>query len=117
MNIKEYKKDEALVLAIEGRIDSVTSGTLEGKLLATLETGTKRLVLDFTAVDYISSAGLRVLLMAAKKMPGLEGKLALAALSANVREVFDIAGFTEIFTIADSPEEAVQLLSQGPDHG
>lgn len=61
-------------------------------------------------MDYISSAGLRVLLMAAKKTAKLKGKVVLAALCANVKEVFDIAGFTSIFTITDTQEEAIRVF-------
>lgn len=110
MNIKEDKKGQATVLTIEGRLDSITSGTLEKKFLTVIGDGEKNIVVDFTGMDYISSAGLRVLLMAAKKTGKLGGKVVLAALCANVKEVFDIAGFTSIFTITDSQEEAVQAF-------
>lgn len=110
MKIKEDKKDQAMVLTIEGRLDSITSGTLERKFSTIIEAGEKNFVLDFTDMDYISSAGLRVLLMAAKKTAKLGGKVVLAALCDNVQEVFDIAGFTSIFTITGSQEEAMRVL-------
>ncbi len=110
MNIREDKKDQVMVLAIEGRLDSITSGTLEKKFLAVMEAGEKNIVVDFTSMDYISSAGLRVLLMAAKKTAKMGGKVVLAALCDNVREVFDIAGFSSIFTITGSQEEATQAF-------
>lgn len=110
MNIKEDKKDQAMVLTIEGRLDSITSGTLEKNFLTLFEAGEKNIVVDFTDMDYISSAGLRVLLMAAKKTAKLGGKVVLAALSDNVQEVFDIAGFTSIFTITGSQEEAIRAF-------
>lgn len=110
MNIKEAKKDKATVLIVEGRLDSSTSGTLEKKLITIMDAGEKNIVVDFANMDYISSAGLRVLLMAAKKTSKLGGKVVLAALSANVKEVFDIAGFTSIFTILASQEEALQVF-------
>ncbi|MEN6461573.1 MAG: STAS domain-containing protein [Syntrophomonas sp.] len=110
MNIKEAKKNNAMVVAIEGRLDSSTSGVLEKKLITLIEEGEKNLVLDFAGMDYISSAGLRVLLMAAKKTSKMGGKVVLSALSANVKEVFDIAGFTSIFTITASQEDALQSI-------
>lgn len=110
MIIKEDKKGLATVLTIEGRLDSITSGILEKKFLTVIGAGEKNIVVDFTGMDYISSAGLRVLLMAAKKTGKLGGKVVLAALCANVKEVFDIAGFTSIFTITDSQEEAIQVF-------
>ncbi len=111
MNIKETKKDKATVLVVEGRIDSGTSAELEKKLIALIDTdGVKDIVMDFSAMDYISSAGLRVLLMVAKKAGKLGGKVVLAGLSANVREVFDISGFSNIFSIFASQEEAVKAF-------
>lgn len=108
MNIKETKSDNAMVLIIEGRIDSGTSAVLEKKLIAMIETdGVKDIAMDFSAMDYISSAGLRVLLMAAKKAGKLGGKVVLAGLSANVKEVFDISGFSNIFSIYASQDEAL----------
>ncbi len=110
MDIKEYKKAQAMVLTIAGRLDSITSGMLEKKFLTVMEAGEKNIVVDFTNMDYISSAGLRVLLAAAKRATKLGGKVILAALSDNVREVFDIAGFTSIFTITGSQEEAIRTF-------
>lgn len=110
MKIKEDKKDQAMVLTIEGRLDSITSGTLEKVFLTIIEAGEKNIVVDCTDMDYISSAGLRVLLMAAKRTTKLGGKVVLAALCDNVQEVFDIAGFTSIFTITGSQEEAIRAF-------
>jgi len=97
-----------MVVMLEGRLDSSSSGILEKKLLSLMETGEKNFLIDFSDMDYISSAGLRVLLMAAKKTKPAGGKVVLSALSDNVKEVFDIAGFTSIFTIFATGEEAVQ---------
>ncbi|MEN6315557.1 MAG: STAS domain-containing protein [Clostridiaceae bacterium] len=109
MDIKEIKKDKATLLAVEGRIDSSTSAALEKKLIALIDTDrVKDVIMDFSAMDYISSAGLRVLLMAAKKAGKLGGKVVLVGLNSNVKEVFDISGFSNIFSIFASQEEAVR---------
>ncbi len=111
MNIKETKKDKATLLVVEGRIDSGTSALLEKKLLSMIDQGAeKNIILDFKSMDYISSAGLRVLLMAAKKAGKLGGKVVLACLNTNVKEVFDIAGFSNIFNIYASSEEALSAF-------
>jgi anti-anti-sigma factor len=110
VNIKELKMEKVTVLIIEGRLDSSTSGVLEKKLFEMTEAGEKNFVVDFASMDYISSAGLRVLLMAAKKTKKAGGKVVLSALNSNVKEVFDIAGFTSIFTISASQEEAIQAF-------
>ncbi|WP_054698046.1 STAS domain-containing protein [Syntrophomonas palmitatica] len=107
MNIQESKKGEISIFELEGRLDSVTSSQLEKSLLSRLQAGDKNLIIDFARVDYISSAGLRVLLMAAKKTRAAGGGLALSALANNVQEVFDIAGFTSIFPIYKSYSEAL----------
>lgn len=109
MDIKETKKDKVTLLAVEGRIDSSTSAALEKKLIALIDTDrVKDVIMDFSAMDYISSAGLRVLLMAAKKAGKLGGKVVLVGLNSNVKEVFDISGFSNIFSIFASQEEAVR---------
>lgn len=107
MKIQEDKKGEIIVLELDGRLDSVTSSQLERSLLSHLQAGEQKLIIDFAQVDYISSAGLRVLLMAAKKAKAAGGRVVLSALLTNVKEVFDIAGFTAIFTIFASLSEAL----------
>lgn len=108
MDIKEMNKDKATILMIEGRLDSSSSGVLEKKMLSLIEAGEKNFLFDFSGMDYISSAGLRVLLMAAKKSKAAGGKTVLSALTDNVMEVFEIAGFTGIFSIFTAQEEALQ---------
>lgn len=111
MNIKEIKNDKMTVLVVEGRIDSSTSSVLEKTLITLIDTdGEKNILMDFTAMDYISSAGLRVLLMAAKKTGKAGGKVVLTGLNANVREVFDISGFSNIFSIYNTQAEAVKAI-------
>lgn len=110
MNIKEVKTERAKVLIIEGRLDSNTSGILEKKITEIVGAGEKYLVIDFSSMDYISSAGLRVLLITAKITKKAGGKVILSALCANVKEVFDIAGFTSIFTVCATQEDAIQAI-------
>lgn len=107
MKIQETKKGNIIVVELDGRLDSSTSSQLEKKLLASLDAGEKNLLIDFARVDYISSAGLRVLLMAAKKSKTAGGKVVLSALVSNVKEVFDIAGFTSIFPLFATQEDAM----------
>ncbi|MGE5543831.1 MAG: STAS domain-containing protein [Bacillota bacterium] len=107
IQISERKQDGVLILGLDGRLDASTASTLEKHLLGSIEGGELKLVLDFSSLDYISSAGLRVLLMAAKKIKSAGGKLVLACLKSHVKEVFDIAGFSSIFPIFSAQEEAV----------
>ena len=117
MEIAEEKQGEVLILAPGGRVDSASSGQLETALLKNLETGQSRLVVDLAAVEYISSAGLRVLLMLVKKLQGSGGRLVLCAMPESVRLVFELAGFLPLFEIEGSREAAVARLQAGPSAG
>jgi len=77
MKLSDDLRGDVLIVRPEGRIDTNTSDELEGWLLSRLDGGLKRLVVDMSAVDYISSAGLRVLLMTLKKLRGNGGQLVL----------------------------------------
>jgi len=93
MEIKSLKEGENLTLTPIGRVDTVTAPELEA---AVVLDGVENLVFDLSAVDYVSSAGLRVLLAAQKKMAGR--KMTIVGAQPAVKEVFDITGFSDIFT-------------------
>lgn len=97
MNIIKSQEGTTLTLALEGRLDTTTSPQLETLLNAELD-GVTELVFDFTKLDYLSSAGLRVLLTAQKRM-SKQGTMKLRNVNAVVKEVFDITGFTDFLTI------------------
>ena len=97
MTITKQQNGTALTLALEGRLDTVTSPELEKELKDAL-TGVDSLTLDFSKLDYISSAGLRVLLSAHKAMSA-KGGMKVRNVNEIVREVFDVTGFADILTI------------------
>ena len=97
MNIKKIKTDSALTLIPEGRLDGTTAPELDGVLKSGLD-GITDLTFDFSGLEYISSAGLRVLLSAQKVM-SKQGEMRVIGANEIVREVFDITGFSEILTI------------------
>ena len=97
MTIAKTQNGSALTLALEGRLDTVTSPELEKELKASMS-GAESLVLDFSKLDYISSAGLRVLLSAHKAMSG-KGGMKVINVNEVVQEVFDVTGFADILTI------------------
>src|SRR5437667_12574008 len=107
MDLTSMKIGAATVLDAVGRIDSVTSKGLEEKLFGLLKEGPQALIIDFARVDYISSAGLRVLLMAAKQSKAAHCKFALCSLKAQVRDVFDISGFGTIIALHPDRDSAV----------
>ena len=102
LRILEEASAAALVVAPVGRVDSSTAGDLERRLLERLAEGERRVVIDLADVQYISSAGLRVLLLTLNKLRSAGGRLVLCSMGQSVREVFELAGFTTIFTIEAS---------------
>jgi anti-anti-sigma factor len=98
------------VHAVKGRVDSATAGELEKALQPLYATPGERVVLDFGALDYISSAGLRVVLMLAKRAKSSQGRLLLCSLSPQVREVFEISGFLKILEVSADPAAALAAL-------
>ncbi|MCP5158879.1 MAG: STAS domain-containing protein [Gammaproteobacteria bacterium] len=106
MDIQEQRQGRTIVLGPVGRLDSLSCREFEGCLLAALnESG--MVVVDCANMEYISSAGLRVLLVAAKQARAANAQLVLAALRDNPREVFDISGFSAIFSIHPTVEAAI----------
>ena len=98
MTISKKQHGTDLTLALEGRLDTVTSPDLEKELKAVVD-GIDSLTLDFAKLDYISSAGLRVLLWAHKAMSGKKG-MKVEHVSEIVKEVLDVTGFSDILTLA-----------------
>jgi anti-anti-sigma factor len=111
MELRIEQTGETRVIVLTGRLDGTTSQTVETAILELVGAGAVRIVFDFNALEYISSAGLRVMLLAAKKMRAAAGKVALFGLNANVREVFEMSGFHTIFTLLDSREAALEFVA------
>ncbi|MCQ2453096.1 MAG: STAS domain-containing protein [Clostridia bacterium] len=97
MNITKNQNGELLEMALEGRLDTVTSPKLEKELSTSLN-GIKELVFDFAKLEYVSSAGLRVLLTAQKVM-NTQGSMKVCHVNENIMEVFEITGFADVLTI------------------
>ena len=107
------KKDDVAVVSLKGRLDANTSDDIQAKLLKLIDKGEKLIAIDSAQLDYISSAGLRVILMALKKMKTVDGKLAVFALKDHIKEVFDISGFTSMLSIFKTQEEALNNIKSG----
>ena len=106
MEIIQQKSADIVILKLVGKLDSNTSAQLEETVVGLIDAGEKKLLVDGSQLDYISSAGLRVLLMAAKKLKAGGGKIVLAALKDYIIEVFEIAGFNMIFQMFADVAEA-----------
>jgi len=98
-----------LVVSVSGRLDSTTSPALDAEVRRQLAAQVTRIVFDLTGVDYISSAGLRVFMTAARDLRG-RGRVALAGSRSNVRQILDIAGAASFATISATRTEAVLAL-------
>lgn len=107
MEVDIVNKDNDLtVISIKGRLDANTAPELHKKVTEIVNQGEYRLIMKFTELAYISSAGLRILIITAKMLNAKQGKLVLCELQDNIYEVLKIAGFTNIFNIQDNQKNA-----------
>ncbi len=97
MTIVKKQEESKLLLSVEGRLDTTTAPELEKELKASLD-GVSALTLDLEKLDYISSAGLRVLL-SAQKIMNRQGEMKLVHVGETVMEIFEVTGFSDILTI------------------
>ncbi|MCP4564497.1 MAG: STAS domain-containing protein [Bosea sp.] len=104
---------EMRVLSLTGRLDSINAAETEAAIVAEIRDGATRLVLDCSGLTYVSSAGLRVFLVVAKRMREIAGKVVLAGLTPSVKEVFAISGFLQILTVCETREDAIAMCEQG----
>ncbi len=106
MDIKVSELNDYTVVSINGRVDTMTAGDFENKIMEVLEGGVSKMLLDCSELAYISSSGLRVFLVAQKKMMAAGGALRLCCLKPEIQEIFDISGFSGIFSIFPDMEKA-----------
>ncbi len=106
MHISEDKNGDVLIVGLKGRLDAATSKTVEEFLLKKIDAGEKLLVLDLAQLDYISSVGLRVFMMSAKRLKVVQGRIVVCSLSVTIQQVFEISGFTTLFPAFDSRDSA-----------
>ena len=107
LSISTEKKDNALVVTLEGRLDANSAKELEAEALGWIEAGDHQHVLDFGGVNFISSAGLRAILLIAKRLEPIGGKVKLCGLNATLMDVFEISGFSKLFVIVPTVAEAI----------
>jgi len=105
--VTDSHSDRPLVLAPARRLDSSTAPDFETELLGRIGQGATAVLLDFSAVDYISSAGLRVILLAGKRLKATGGRLALCGLTEDCLEAFRISGFDALFPLYKSVDEGL----------
>ena len=108
MNISTRELDAIKIVDIEGSLDTNTSPDAGSLLTQLIEQGASKILVNFEKVEYISSAGLRVLLAAAKELKGRGGDLRLCHLNETVQDVFEMSGFSSILSVFKSESEAIE---------
>ena len=109
MEFTETKSGATLVITPTGRLNAESAQAFQEHLLSRIDSGETSVLLDLAQLDYVSSAGLRSLLVAAKRVQARDGRFALCALTANVGEVFRMSGFDTILDV--HPDRATALRS------
>jgi anti-anti-sigma factor len=110
MEIREQSLHGILIVEVVGRVDSTAAPAVQERFASLLTTPERRILLDLTALDYISSAGFRVLLIAGKHADQQGIRIALCGMSEKVRQLFDLAGFLDLFSIAPTRQDGIALL-------
>ncbi len=110
MEVKSSKNEKALIINASGRLDTTTASDFEAKCQEMITAADNSIIIDLQGVEYISSAGLRSILSVGKKVRSDGGNLAFCNLKGMVREVFEISGFSSIFTIHDTLEQALEAI-------
>ena len=114
MDLAPRRFADAVVLRLEGRINHVSSEEFKSALepfLVSCVAGGDQIVLDLSSLEYISSAGLRVLMLARKQVKAQSGTLVVAGLAAVVKEIFEISKFTVVFDVFPGVREALARIS------
>ena len=107
MDCRASRDGHAVVVEVEGRIDGATAGDLENSMMAEIEETDKVVVCDLSGVSYVSSAGLRAILVVAKRLSKQAVEFSICGLNGPVAEVFHISGFDRIFKVYEKREEAL----------
>jgi anti-anti-sigma factor len=113
MDISEEKRDGIKIIFLNGRLDATNSGTLQEKFLH-LAAEEKSLLVNCAGLAFISSSGLRIFMLVAKKMKSERGHFGLCNLNENIQEIFELSGLTEVFPIyldESAALEAMKILS------
>jgi len=111
MEISQKEENGIVSIAIKGRLDADSSAEAETVVKDALKEETNRLLFNLGELEYLSSAGLRVLLSAAKEMRRRDGKIVLCALNEFVKEIFEVSGFQSLIPITDTVESGIEVLS------
>ena len=110
LQIELEEIEHVVILRIDGRLDASTAPILERKIDFLINESHLKIALDFSHIDYLSSAGMRVLLSESKKMHNKQGKLVLFSINSDVEEILKMAGFDRILNVFPTQKEALQAF-------
>lgn len=110
MDTQVEEKGEVVVVRLQGRLDAASSPQLEKKINSIIESGHFKLILNLEGVDYLSSAGMRLMLSVSKKLKQLEGKVVACNLNEEVMDVIKMAGFHQVLELYSSEEDSFNHL-------
>lgn len=110
MEISGERAGDILVLSPEGRIDGSNSADFQSAVMERIDEGSESILLDFAGISYISSAGLRAVLILAKKLNQANGKFALCSMQPSVQSVFEVSGFVKIIDVHPDRDEALAAM-------
>ena len=113
MRISEERQGDTLIVTAAGRVDGSNSQEFQQALEGVIDEGDRAVVLQLKQLSYISSSGLRVMLMVARMLQKRGTKFALCELTESIREVFEISGFDRIIPVHDSESAAVAAVASG----
>jgi anti-anti-sigma factor len=108
MVITESRHDSIVILKLEGRLDITSVDSLEKKLNESIDNGANKIILDCAALNFISSAGLRVLIIIQKKLEPKKGELVIFGFNENTKKIFEITGYFNLFSIFETESEAIK---------
>ncbi|MCK9399288.1 MAG: STAS domain-containing protein [Bacteroidales bacterium] len=108
MNVQVESSKDYTIVSVEGRIDSTNASEFEKPMMGVIERGCTKIILDCSGLNYISSSGLRVFLIVQKKMIAVKGQFSLCNLQPGIKEIFDISGFSSIFSVFPDKKSAMK---------
>ena len=106
------QRDGVSVLNLKGRVDASTSGQIHENIMDEIEKGSRSIVIDFSEVNYISSAGLRVLIYASKTLAEKSGTFSLCSLNKNIEKILEISGLLKIFNVHEDIASSIAALKK-----
>ena len=108
--IETVNQGGIVVLNLKGRVDATNSGQVHDKVMEEIKNGCNKMIINFSDVNYVSSAGLRVLIFTTKSFAKNSGSFSVCSLNANIMKIFEISGLVNLFTIHDDLATGIEAL-------